>query len=135
MATRISLLAGLLFLSTLALAVPEPHTITPSPEYFVQDLGTLPGDTDSVAWGIDASGSVVGVSTGLDGMHAFLYTDAGGIIPLPCPTGRPYCIARDLNGAGQAVGSAWSSLSDQPGHAVRWTGGVPEDLGTLGGGT
>lgn len=135
MATRISLLLALLFLSPLALAAPAPQTITPSPEFFVQDLGTLPADVDSVAWGIDASGAVVGASTGPNGIHAFLYTDAGGIVPLPCPAGRPYCVAKDLNDAGQAVGSAWSSVSDAPGHAVRWSGGVPQDLGTLGGGT
>src|SRR3972149_2014145 len=104
MAPRISLLAGLLFLSTLALAVPEPHTITPSPEYFVQDLGTLPGDTDSVAWGIDASGAVVGSSYTASGYgtRGFLFTDSQGLADV---TGgdRPGALV-DVNDAGQMAG-------------------------------
>ena len=50
MANRILAVAGLLVLSTLVLAFP-PSEIRPSPEFFIQDLGTLPGDTDSYAWG------------------------------------------------------------------------------------
>jgi len=131
MANRILAVAGLLVLSTLVLAFP-PSEIRPTPEFFIQDLGTLPGDTDSFAWGMNELGVVVGASDGPQGTRAFMFTPESGIVALPCPAGRQYCIARDVNAAGQAVGSAWSSVMDWPGHAVRWTQGVPQDLGTLG---
>jgi uncharacterized membrane protein len=130
MANRIVFLAGLLVVAASTLSL-SPSTIVPTPEYSIDDLGTLPGDASSYAWGINELGAVVGGSEGPGGMRAFLFT-RGGIAALPCPAGRPHCLARDVNGAGQAVGSAWTSGVDWPGHAVRWTQGVPEDLGVLG---
>src|SRR2546427_826620 len=131
MANRILAVAGLLVLSTLVVAFP-PSEIRPTPEFFIQDLGTLPGDTDSFVWGMNELGVVVGASDGQQGTRAFMFTPESGIVALPCPAGRQYCIARDVNAAGQAVGSAWSSVMDWAGHAGRWTPGGPPDLGTLG---
>src|SRR3989442_644675 len=123
-----------LVLFAVLLEIPASE-IRPTPEFFVQDLGTLPGDTDSFAWGMNELGVVVGASDGLAGTRAFIFTPESGIVALPCPAGRPYCIARDVNAAGQAVGRGWSSGMDWAGHAGRWTQGVPRDLGTLGTGT
>jgi probable HAF family extracellular repeat protein len=57
--------------------------------YAVEDLGVLPGDTSSVAWAINANGDVVGWSMGPNGTRGFVYTTAGGMVPLPgLPNGR-----------------------------------------------
>ncbi len=137
MVNRIVAVAGLLVLSTLVpLALgPQPMIILPSPEYSVTDLGKLPGDEESFAWGMNELGTVVGGSNGPSGMRAFVYTPETGMLPLPCPQGRGYCVAREVNVAGQVAGSAWASVSDWPGHAVRWSRGIPQDLGALGTGT
>jgi probable HAF family extracellular repeat protein len=100
--------------------------------YVVDDLGALPGDTSSVAWGINAHGDVVGWSSGVNGTRAFRYTDAAGMVALMGLPDRPRAVARDINDAGDVVGSANSGGVDL-GHAVLWpaSGGV-QDLGTLG---
>src|SRR6188508_3105798 len=74
--------------------------------FTVDDLGVLPGDSSSVATGINQRGDVVGWSTGPDGTtRAFIYT-ASGMVALPGLVGRPRTIARDLNDVGQVVGTA-----------------------------
>jgi len=98
--------------------------------YVVKDLGTLPGDTDSVATGINGAGSVVGWSNGPDGYHGFVYTDAGGMTALPGLPDRPRAFPRKINDAGDIAGTADAGGVDL-GHAVRWRAGVPQDLGTL----
>jgi probable HAF family extracellular repeat protein len=99
--------------------------------YVVEDLGALPGDTSSVAWAINARGDVVGWSNGPTGPRAFLYTDAAGLTALPGLPERPRTVARDINDAGDVVGSANAGGVDL-GHAVLWSGGSVQDLGTLG---
>ena len=99
--------------------------------YVVEDLGALAGDTSSVAWAINANGDVVGSSMGQAGTRAFLYTNAGGMVALPGLPGRPRTLARDINDAGVVVGSANAGGTDL-GHAVLWSGGSVQDLGTLG---
>jgi probable HAF family extracellular repeat protein len=99
--------------------------------YVVEDLGALPGDTSSVAWGINARGDVVGWSNGAAGTRAFVFTDAGGLIPLPGLPDRPRTVARDINDTGDVVGSANAGGVDL-GHAVLWTAGSVQDLGALG---
>ena len=98
--------------------------------YIVQDLGALPGDSSSVASGINQQGDVVGWSSGSNGYHAFVFTDAGGMVPLPGLPDKPRTIARRINDAGDIVGTADAGGTDI-GHAVRWRGGVIKDLGTL----
>jgi len=102
--------------------------------YAVQDLGVLAGDNSSVAWAVNAYGDVVGWSMGSAGVRAFLYTDAGGMVALPAPPNRPRTIARDINDARLIVGSANSGGTDL-GHAVLWSGGSVQDLGTLASGS
>jgi probable HAF family extracellular repeat protein len=104
---------------------------TAAPTYVVKDLGTLPGDYSSTAMGINTFGDVVGWSAGPNGTRAFLYTDASGMTALTGPSGRPVTTARAVNASRTVVGNASTGGSDI-GHAVRWTAGVPLDLGTLG---
>jgi probable HAF family extracellular repeat protein len=126
--------------ATVVCAAPAPAATTTTPSdiraastftYRVDDLGVLPGDGGSVATGINASGQVVGWSSEGAGTRAFLYTDGPGMQLLPAPAGRPRAVARAVNDAGVVVGSANTGGTDL-GHAVRWTGGVAADLGTLG---
>ena len=99
--------------------------------YVVEDLGTLPGDDSSVASAINENGDVVGWSMGPAGPRAFLHTRAGGMVALPGLPDRPRSVARDINDAGVIVGSASAGGTDL-GHAVLWSGGSVQDLGTLG---
>jgi len=99
--------------------------------YVVEDLGVLAGDTSSVAWAINAHGDVVGWSLGQPGTRAFVFTDTGGMVGLPGPPNRPRTVARDINDEGVIVGSASMGGTDL-GHAVLWSGGSVQDLGTLG---
>ena len=102
--------------------------------YSIEDLGTLPGDSSSVAMGINQLGDVVGWSAGPTGTRAFVYTTAGGMTALPALAGRPVSTARAINGNGIVVGTASTGGSDV-GRAVRWQSGVATDLGALAGGS
>lgn len=102
-----------------------------APTYRVKDLGTLPGDAASVAMGINATGQVVGWSSGPGRIRAFVFSDGVGMVALASPAGRPVATARAINDLGDVVGTA-SKLGPDIGQAVRWTGGVPAVLGTLG---
>jgi probable HAF family extracellular repeat protein len=124
------LLAGLV---AVGLALGTAGPVLAQASYVVQDLGALPGDASSIAWGINANGDVVGWSAGSNGTRAFLYTNAGGMVALPGLPDRPRSLARDINDAGIVVGSANMGGTD-PGHAVLWSGGSVQDLGTLAGG-
>ena len=101
--------------------------------YVVEDLGALPGDNSSVAWAINENGDVVGWSTGPAGTRAFVYTDASGMVALSGLPDRPWAVARDINDAGVVVGAANAGGTDL-GHAVIWSDGAVQDLGTLGNG-
>jgi probable HAF family extracellular repeat protein len=118
-------------LAVAVLAVLAVRPAAAQPVYTVQDLGVLPGDTSSVAWGINALGDVVGWSAGPNGPRAFVHTNAGGMTALPALPGRPRSVARDINDSGVVVGTADMGGTDL-GHAVVWSAGSVVDLGTLG---
>ena len=88
------------------------------------DLGTLPGDSFSYGYGINASGSVVGTSyTNTNSYHAFLYSNGKmtnlGTLPW-CSTSEAY----GINAGGQVVG-------DSDGHAFLYSNGAMIDLDPL----
>jgi probable HAF family extracellular repeat protein len=124
------LVAGLVVAGAGGLATPH-RVAAATPTYTVEDLGTLPGDYASAAWGINQFGDVVGWSMGPTGTRAFLYTSATGMTALPAPDGRPVTTARAISANGTVVGTASTGGSDI-GHAVRWQAGMVQDLGTLG---
>lgn len=122
------LLAGLV---AVGLAQGTAGPVLAQTSYVVEDLGTLSGDASSVAWAINGNGDVVGWSMGPNGTRAFVFTNAGGMVALPGLPDRPRTVARDINDAGVIVGSANAGGTDL-GHAVLWSGGSVQDLGTLG---
>ncbi len=96
-----------------------------------QDLGTLPGDSDSYGRGINNLGWVVGGSGGAQAGHAFLYDgtqmyDLGSL-------GGTVSSAASLNDSGQIVGSSRLYPDRFDSHAFLDENGQMEDLGTLGG--
>jgi probable HAF family extracellular repeat protein len=121
-----ALIGALLCCAPVLCAATTPTPVT----YAVQDLGVLPGDATSGAWGINARGDVVGWSTSADGPRAFLFTDADGLVELPALPGRDWSFARDINNLGVIVGTA-SSGKEDAGSAVLWMNGGVTDLGTI----
>jgi probable HAF family extracellular repeat protein len=120
--------AGMLATAVLSLAAAAPAGA--ATWYTVKDLGTLPGDTDSIATGLNNNGDVVGWSNGPNGYRGFLYTPGSGMTVVPGLPNRPRAFPRDINDVGDIVGTADAGGVDL-GHAVRWRGGVPQDLGAL----
>lgn len=114
------------------------------------DVGTLGGES-SMAFGVNDSGEVAGVSLtnqddpafpGTPEERAFVWRH-GAMQALPFLGGGTDSSALAINDAHQMAG--WSAFSLTPDanfpdfgpdyHAVRWSSGVPQDLGTLPGAT
>jgi probable HAF family extracellular repeat protein len=105
----------------------DPHAFLYSNGKLI-DLGTLPGDTTSVAFGINNLGQVVGGS----GNHAFLYTN-GTMTDLGLLPGSSSTWASAINDKGQIVGTAEfdSPNGTSTTHAVLLQGGSVLDLNSL----
>jgi probable HAF family extracellular repeat protein len=98
----------------------------------IKDIGTLATGSYSDGWGINNNGQVVGSSytnggSGLTGVHAFLYTQAAGMVDLTPKSDTGF--AGDINDAGEVTGYKTASLGNY--HAFRWQGGNFIDLGVL----
>lgn len=94
------------------------------------DLGTLGVDTQSIAFSLNDSGTVVGVSYNYGDLqpHAFRW-QSGSLSPLG--DFSPHYV----DAAGVIVGhrTIYNAANLWVDQACRWTGGSFEDLGTLGG--
>jgi probable HAF family extracellular repeat protein len=100
----------------------------------IQGIGTLYGG-ESVAYGINAAGQVVGDSTDASGNNrAFLYS--GGTLTDIGTLGGTDARARGINNAGMIVGGSQPGpgFPDDGAHAFLYHDGTMQDLGTLGGG-
>jgi len=98
-----------------------------------RNLGKLPGLISALAKDINQAGTVVGFALSADFItsHAFVWTDAKGIQPLP-DLGGGASLAQSINGSGAAVG--WASDPFGVTHAVMWSSvGVLIDLNPPGG--
>ena len=111
-------------------------------QYTVTDLGTLSGGTSSVAFGINASGQVVGYSSPTSGnvpAHAFRTGPSSPINPATDDLGTlggTSSVAYGINDSGQVVGES-NTIGDAASHAFRTAANSPidpatDDLGTLG---
>ena len=94
----------------------------------MRDLGTLPGGDYSAAFAINDSGVVVGTSNTSTSMHAFSWTSSQGLHDLGTLPGADASSAFSINNRGQIAGASGA-------HAVLWTSGKVQDLGSLGGQT
>jgi probable HAF family extracellular repeat protein len=100
----------------------------------IRSVGTLYGG-DSIAYGINARGQVVGDSTDASGNdRAFLYS--GGTLTDIGTLGGTDARARGINDAGMIVGGSQPGpgFPNDGAHAFLYHDGVMHDLGTLGGG-
>ena len=93
------------------------------------DLGVLPGDTGSEAWGLNKNDEVVGYSSGPNGIEAVLWESNGSIQRLGQLAAGDYSRAYAINDIGDVVGT---SGQDGSLRAFLWTrNSQMEDLGAL----
>jgi probable HAF family extracellular repeat protein len=111
-------------------------TIDRQTRAFLYDSGTLTEvnirpQFASDAFGINASGQVVGAIALAGTYHGFLY-DAGSLTDLGTLGGRDSA-ATAINDSGEIVGRASTTLGSIVQHAFSYSDGRMTDLGTLGG--
>jgi probable HAF family extracellular repeat protein len=99
-----------------------------APAYTVEELPTL-GGAWAEAYGINASGQVVGQAQTKGPYHAVLW-QGGTARDLGTLPGGSSSAARSINQRGQIVG--WADGTDGAPHAFLWTNGTIKDLGMRG---
>jgi probable HAF family extracellular repeat protein len=101
-----------------------------TPSYLVTDLGPLPGDYSSAAFGINATGQVVGASRNASGFsRAVLWTN-GTPTDLGAQRGDSPSVAYAINAQGQVVVDSLGSPSVPP-LAFLWASGSMTELPPL----
>lgn len=130
------LMSTLATMSTLAASAPAGADATGEPpRYIVQFLPNPdpdPFNNPMRPWGLNEDGDVTG---NFDYPYrAFVTTDASETVLLPNLPGQSFGFGDEINEVGQVAGSSGFDSIEDPEHAVRWTGGTPQDLGTLRGG-
>ncbi|MCC6404636.1 MAG: hypothetical protein IT207_11570 [Fimbriimonadaceae bacterium] len=92
------------------------------PRYVVTDLGDLPGGADlSRAMDSNEAGYVVVTGTSAVGESAFVWSRAGGRVPLPGLPGRPQTIVFSINEHGVISGAAHDGTWPTGYRPVLWT--------------
>ena len=100
----------------------------------MQDLGTITGSQNSIAYGIGQSGEVVGYDIVGNNAVPFRWTSKAGMQGL-AGFGADYGSAVAVNNSGVVVGN-YSPVGATEGRAFIWTSTVGlQDMGTLGGDT
>jgi probable HAF family extracellular repeat protein len=118
------LIVGMLVLSALCLAERPITGDLAAPSYRIVELPPLPGDKECVSSAVNEHGVVAGTS----GDHATYWKDEK---PFPLADFGRGSIAYGINDLGQVVGEARTPNGEW--HAVLWSSGKIQDLGTLGG--
>ena len=97
------------------------------PAYTIVDLGLVdPGDFGSQGFGVSSAGVAVGRSLGVSN-QAFMWTEGGGLVPLPNLAGRPYGVAEDANDAGLVIGTGATTAFGSSPLPLAWQdGGVSQ---------
>jgi probable HAF family extracellular repeat protein len=119
------------------------ETIPPPPQYTVTDLGSL-GWVSAIGTGINATGDVSGyvwneIRVRVRGHRSVRWAGTIGAYNESLGGSGFDSQGWDINDAGQVAGGSRIPIpgdldpTDNPYHAVRWTNGIPTDLGTLGG--
>jgi hypothetical protein len=76
------------------------------------EVGALPAANGALAFGVSNAGHVVGSSMMNQGSGLpFIWTQAGGMVAIPLPTGTTSASARGVNSGGWAVGTASSAFA------------------------
>jgi len=89
----------------------------------VTNLGVLPGGSNSVAYGINDRGEVVGSSDDASGrMYAFLWTERDGMRSLGTLPGDNRSSAAAISDSGDVVG--WSAADNGPSRPFIWSAGL-----------
>jgi probable HAF family extracellular repeat protein len=108
---------------------PASGQVAVAPTYQVTVLGGLPGESSAVAKGINEAGQMVGWSG--SPARAFIWT-AGAMGELTPRPGDGAAFGEAINDTAHVAGQSGPAFSAVT-NAVRWVGGLPQDLGTLGG--
>jgi probable HAF family extracellular repeat protein len=98
----------------------------------LQDIGTISGDDESTAYGINNLGVIVGLSNSSAANHAFLRMPGGTMHDLG-NLGGTIATAYGINNSNEVVGYSYLT-GNTAYHAFLWTAAEGmQDLGTLGG--